>query len=87
MAHGSGYNRGTGGMGSIDSARIKKGRKMPGRMGGETKTIQNLEVVKIDLEKNVMLIKGNVPGARNSFVIISNGVKKGTSTVNPEAFA
>ncbi|MGI6710253.1 MAG: 50S ribosomal protein L3 [Bacilli bacterium] len=87
MAHGSGYHRGTGGMGSIDSARIKKGRKMPGRMGGETKTIQNLEVVKIDLEKNVMLIKGNVPGARNSFVIISNGVKKGTSTVNPEAFA
>ena len=87
MAHGSGYHRGIGSMGAVDFARIKKGRKMPGRMGGETKTVQNLEIVKIDLEKNVMLIKGNVPGAKNSFVVVSNGVKKGTSAVNPEAFA
>jgi large subunit ribosomal protein L3 len=86
-SHGSGYHRGSGSMGDINAARIKKGKKMAGRMGGVQKTVQNLEVVKIDLEKNVILIKGNVPGARNSFVIISNASKKEASPVNPEAFA
>ena len=85
--HGSGYHRGVGSMGSIDAARVKKGKKMPGRLGGETVTIQNLEVVKIDLEKNVMLIKGNVPGAKNSYVTVYNGVKANTPAVNPEALA
>ena len=85
MAHGSGYHRGIGSMGSIDAARVKKGKKMAGRMGGETVTVQNLEVVKIDLEKNVILIKGSVPGANKSFVVISNGVKAHTPAVNPEA--
>ena len=86
MAHGSGYHRGIGSMGSIDAARVKKGKKMAGRLGGETVTAQNLEVVKIDLEKNVVLIKGSVPGANNSFVIVSNGVKANTPSVNPAAF-
>ena len=86
MAHGSGYHRGIGSMGSIDAARVKKGKKMAGRLGGETVTVQNLEVVKIDLEKNVVLIKGSVPGANNSFVIVSNGVKANTPSVNPVAF-
>ena len=86
MAHGSGYHRGIGSMGSIDAARVKKGKKMAGRLGGETVTVQNLEVVKIDLEKNVVLIKGSVPGANNSFVIVSNGVKANTPGVNPAAF-
>ena len=85
MAHGSGYHRGIGSMGSIDAARVKKGKKMAGRLGGETVTVQNLEVVKIDLEKNVVLIKGSVPGANNSFVVVSNGVKANTPSVNPEA--
>lgn len=85
MAHGSGYHRGIGSMGSIDAARVKKGKKMAGRLGGETVTVQNLEVVKIDLEKNVILIKGSVPGANKSFVMISNGVKANTPNVNPEA--
>ena len=85
MAHGSGYHRGIGSMGSIDAARVKKGKKMAGRLGGETVTIQNLEVAKIDLEKNVILIKGSVPGANRSFVVISNGVKANTPNVNPEA--
>ena len=49
MAHGSGYHRGTGSMGSIQPARIKPGKKMPGRMGGETTTVQNLEFVKYDM--------------------------------------
>lgn len=87
MAHGSGYHRGTGSMGSIQAARIKKGKKMPGRLGGEQTTVQNLVVVKIDLEKNVMLIKGNVPGAKNSFVQVSASVKKGNSAVNPDSLA
>lgn len=86
MAHGSGYHRGIGSMGSIDAARVKKGKKMAGRLGGETVTVQNLEVVKIDLEKNIILIKGSVPGANKSFVTISNGVKANTPAVNPEAF-
>ena len=87
MAHGSGYHRGTGSMGAIDAARIKKGKKLAGRMGGEQVTVQNLEVVKIDLEKNVMLIRGNVPGAKNSFVMVTNAVKKASDAVNPEALA
>ena len=87
MAHGSGYHRGTGSMGSIDAARIKKGKKLPGRMGGEQVTVQNLQVVKVDLEKNVMLVRGNVPGAKNSFVIVTNAVKKAKTAVNPEALA
>ena len=85
MAHGSGYHRGIGSMGSIDAARVKKGKKVAGRLGGETVTVQNLEVVKIDLEKNVILIKGSVPGANRSFVTITNGVKANTPSVNPEA--
>ena len=87
MGHGSGYHRGTGSMGSIQAARIKKGKKMPGRLGGEQVTVQNLTVAKIDLEKNVMLIKGNVPGAKNSFVQITASVKKGSNVVNPDSLA
>ena len=86
MAHGSGYHRGIGSMGSIDAARVKKGKKMAGRLGGETVTIQNLEVVKVDLEKNVILIKGSVPGANKSYVVITSGVKANNPSVNPEAF-
>ncbi len=87
MAHGSGYHRGTGSMGSIQPARIKPGKKMPGRMGGETTTVQNLEFVKYDAENNVILIKGNVPGAKNSFVVVQNAVKANKPEINPEALA
>ena len=87
MAHGSGYHRGTGSMGSIDAARIKKGKKLAGRLGGETTTVQNLEVVKVDVEKNIILIKGNVPGAKKSFVMITNASKAPCQPVNPEALA
>lgn len=87
MSHGSGYHRGTGSMGSIQPARIKPGKKMPGRMGGETSTVQNLEFVKYDAENNVILIKGNVPGAKNSYVVVMNAVKAKKPEVNPEALA
>ena len=84
-AHGSGYHRGVGSMGSIDAARVKKGKKMPGRLGGDVTTIQNLSIAKIDLEKNVVLIRGNVPGAKNSYVVVTNAVKSHDATINPEA--
>lgn len=87
MSHGSGYHRGTGSMGSIQPARIKPGKKMPGRMGGETSTVQNLEFVKYDAENNVILIKGNVPGAKNSYVVVMNAVKAKKPEINPEALA
>ena len=87
MAHGSGYHRGTGSMGSIQPARIKPGKKMPGRMGGVTKTVQNLEFVKYDAENNVILVKGNVPGAKNSYVVVTNAVKAKNASLNPESLA
>ena len=85
MSHGSQYHRGVGSLGTLRPMRVLPGKKMAGRMGGEQVTVQNLEVVKIDLEKNVILIKGSVPGANKSFVVISNGVKANTPSVNPEA--
>ncbi len=86
-AHGSGYHRGIGSMGSIQPARIKPGKKMAGRMGGETSTVQNLEFVKYDAENNVILVKGNVPGAKNSYVVVTNAVKAKKPEINPEALA
>lgn len=86
-AHGSGYHRGIGSMGPVGIAIVRKGKKMAGRMGGETKTIQNLQLIKIDLEKNIVLIKGNVPGAKNSFVVVTKAVKADSASVNPEALS
>ena len=53
-----------GSLGAVDPARVFKGRKLPGRMGGKRTTIQGLEVVKVDLERNILLVKGSVPGAK-----------------------
>ena len=87
MAHGSGYHRGIGSMGSMNPARIKPGKHMAGRLGGERVTVQNLEFVKYDAENNIILIKGNVPGAKNSFVMVKNAVKANNAAINPEALA
>lgn len=76
MTHGSKYHRGVGSMGVIAPNRIRKGKKMPGRMGGQQVTVQNLVVVRSDAEKNILLIKGNVPGPRKTLLIIKNSVKK-----------
>ncbi len=76
MTHGSKYHRGVGSMGIIAPNHIRKGKNMPGRMGHERVTIQNLVVVRADAEKNVILIKGNVPGPNKSLVIVRNAVKK-----------
>lgn len=75
MSHGSHYHRGPGSMGAIDAMRVFKGKKLPGRMGSDQVTIQNLEVVSVDTEKNLILIKGNVPGAKKSFVKITSAIK------------
>lgn len=77
MTHGSKYHRGNGSLATIrDANRVPKGKKMHGRMGSETITVQNLEVVRVDIERNVLLIKGSVPGARNSYLKIRSSVKK-----------
>ncbi len=75
MGHGSQYHRGVGSLGTLLPMRVLPGKKMPGHMGAEKVTIQNLEVVKVDLEENVILIKGNVPGPKNSLVLIKSSVK------------
>ncbi|WP_067842479.1 50S ribosomal protein L3 [Amphibacillus sediminis] len=75
MSHGSHYHRGPGSLGAIEPMRVMKGQKLPGHMGSVTKTIQNLEIVKVDPERNLLLIKGNVPGAKKSFVKITGAIK------------
>ena len=75
MSHGSRYHRRPGTMGAVDPARVLKGKNLPGQMGGEQVTIQNLEVVKVDAERNLLLVKGNVPGAKKSFVKITSAIK------------
>lgn len=76
MGHGSQYHRGVGSLGTMRPMRVFKGKKLPGHMGSVTVTMQNLEVVAVMPEENVILIKGNVPGAKKSLVIIKSAVKK-----------
>lgn len=75
MGHGSHYHRKPGSMGTMRPMRVFKGKKLPGHMGTLTVTIQNLEVVAVDVENNVILIKGNIPGPKKSLVVIKSAVK------------
>ena len=76
MGHGSMYHRRPGSMGSTSTpGRVFKGKKLPGHMGVETVTIQNLRVVAVDVDKNVILVKGSVPGSKGSILKIRNSVK------------
>ncbi|AFQ42308.1 50S ribosomal protein L3 [Desulfosporosinus meridiei] len=75
MAHGSKYHRRSGSLGAKGPARVFKGRVLPGRMGGERVTVQNLEVIRVDVDKNLILIKGAVPGANKSLLILKPSVK------------
>ena len=75
MGHGSQYHRGVGSMGTLLPMRVLPGKKLPGHMGNEQVTVQNLEVISIDLENNVILIKGNVPGPKKSMVLIKSAIK------------
>ena len=79
MGHGSQYHRGVGSLGTMLPMRVLPGKKMPGQMGGDKVTIQNLEIIQIDLENNVILIKGNVPGPKKSLVLVISAVKKGST--------
>ena len=75
MGHGSHYHRKPGSMGTMRPMRVFKAKKLPGHMGVLTVTIQNLEVVKVDKENNCILIKGNVPGAKEGLVFIKTSIK------------
>lgn len=76
MGHGSKFHRHQGSNGACsDPSRVFKGKGMPGQMGHVQVTIQNLEVVKIDVENNVILVKGSVPGPKKSLVVIKETVK------------
>ncbi|EUJ28113.1 50S ribosomal protein L3 [Listeria newyorkensis] len=75
MSHGSRYHRRPGSMGPVAPNRVFKNKLLPGRMGGDQITIQNLEIVKVDVEKNVLLVKGNVPGAKKALIQIKTANK------------
>ena len=75
MGHGSHYHRRPGSMGTMRPMRVFKGKKLPGHMGQLTVTIQNLEVVAVDVENNVILVKGNIPGPKKGLVVIKSAVK------------
>jgi large subunit ribosomal protein L3 len=75
MAHGSRYHRRPGSMGPVAPNRVFKGKLLPGRMGGEQITVQNLEVIKVDTERNLLLIKGNVPGPKKALLKIKGAIK------------
>lgn len=76
MAHGSKYHRGVGSLGSVDANRVFKGQTMAGRMGHERVTVQNLQVVRVDREHHLLLVKGAVPGPKNAFVTVRSAVKR-----------
>ena len=76
MAHGSGYHRGVGSMGSCSSpSRVFKNKKMPGQYGNTKCTVQNLQIVKVDAERNILLVKGAIPGAKGGIVIVKQSCK------------
>jgi len=80
MSHGSHYHRGPGSMGSMRPMRVFKGKNLPGHMGVETVTIQNLEIVSVDNEIGVILVSGNIPGPKKSLVVIKSAVKANGKT-------
>ena len=83
MGHGSMYHRRPGSMGPTSTpGRVFKGKKLPGHMGSQTITIQNLEVVAVDPENNLLLIKGSVPGPKKGLVVVKTAIKK-AGQVNP----
>ena len=78
MTHGSKFHRHAGSNGAAsDPSKVFKGKKMPGQMGNKQITIQNLEIVRVDAEKNLLLVKGAVPGPKKSLVTIKETVKAG----------
>ena len=79
MAHGSRYHRRPGSMGPVAPNRVFKQKKLPGQMGGTVVTIQNLEIVKVDADRNLLLVKGNVPGSKKALVTVKTAIKANQS--------
>ena len=75
MTHGSHYHRRPGSLGTMLPKRVLKGKKLAGHMGVDTVTIQNLEIIEVNEAENYILVSGNVPGAKNSLVLIKSAVK------------
>ena len=75
MGHGSHYHRKPGSMGTMRPMRVMKGKKLAGHMGVETRTIQNLEIIEVNVNENYILVSGSIPGAKNSLVFIKSAVK------------
>lgn len=75
MTHGSHYHRRPGSLGTMLPKRVLKGKKLAGHMGVDTVTIQNLEIIEVNELENYILVSGNVPGAKNSLVLIKSAVK------------
>ena len=75
MSHGSRYHRRPGSMGPVAPNRVFKQKNLPGQMGGNVVTIQNLEIVKVDTERNLLLVKGNVPGSKKALITVKSGIK------------
>ncbi|GEK30788.1 50S ribosomal protein L3 [Kurthia zopfii] len=75
MSHGSRYHRRPGSMGPVAPNRVFKQKKLPGQMGGTVVTIQNLAIVKVDVERNLLLVKGNVPGSKKALVTVKTAIK------------
>ena len=80
MTHGSTYHRRVGSLGPMRPMRVLKGKKLPGHLGNETVTIQNLEIISVDTENNCLLISGNIPGPKGGYVLIRTAVKGGKNT-------
>ncbi|HHV34219.1 MAG TPA: 50S ribosomal protein L3 [Syntrophomonadaceae bacterium] len=75
MKHGSRHHRGPGSLGAKSIGRVFKGRKLPGRMGRDKVTVQNLQVVKVDNERNLLLVRGAVPGPRMGLLVIKDSLR------------
>ena len=75
MGHGSKYHRGVGSLGTMLPKRVLKGKALPSHMGDVQTTIQNLEIIKVDMDENCILVKGSVPGTKKSLVLIKTAVK------------
>lgn len=76
MTHGSHYHRGPGSLGACsDPSRVFKGKKLPGHYGVDKVTIQNLDLIKVDTERNLLLVKGSVPGSKGGLLAVKNAVK------------
>ena len=84
MTHGSHYHRGPGSLGTMLPKRVLKGKNLPGHMGHETVTIQNLEIIEVNSSENYILVSGNIPGPKQSLVLIRSAVKNNKKTTAKE---